>query len=95
MNHWAKALAILVTATPSLVLGEDFKTVSGKEYKDAIITRVESDGIVLRTHSAIVKLYLSLRANSRNGASGASEIDGCAVRVAARESGDERVNFRA
>jgi len=41
------------------MLGEDFKTISGKEYKDAIISRVEPDGIVLRTHSAIVKLYFS------------------------------------
>src|SRR5438093_12369679 len=37
--------------------------------------------------------FLSFRAKSRNGASGASDIDGCAARVAARESGDERVNL--
>src|SRR5207249_4461634 len=30
---------------------------------------------------------------SRNGASGTSDIDGCAPRVAERESGDERVNL--
>jgi hypothetical protein len=55
----ATSLAILVTLTASLALGEDFKTISGKEYKDAIISRVEPDGIVLKTHSAIVKLYFS------------------------------------
>lgn len=38
---------------------EDFKTITGKEYKDAVISRVEPDGIVLRTHSAVVKLYFS------------------------------------
>ena len=59
MKDWATALAILVTLTASLALGEDFKTINGKEYKDAIISRVEPDGIVLRTHSAIVKLYFS------------------------------------
>src|SRR6266436_2858657 len=31
------------------------------------------------------------QAPSRNGASGTSDMDGCAARVAARESGDERV----
>src|SRR5256885_9449550 len=36
---------------------------------------------------------LSFRAKSRNGAKGESDIDGCAARVAARESGDERVNL--
>jgi len=36
--------------------------------------------------------FLSFRAKSRNEASGTSDIDGCAARVAARESGDERVN---
>ena len=36
---------------------------------------------------------LSFRAESRNGASGTSDMDGCAVKVAARESGDERVNL--
>jgi hypothetical protein len=30
---------------------------------------------------------------ARNGASGASNMDGCAAMVAARESGEERVNL--
>ena len=59
MNYSATALAILITLTASLLLGEDFKTITGKEYKDAIISRIEPDGIVLRTHSAIVKVYFS------------------------------------
>lgn len=59
MNDWSTALAIVVTVTASLVLGEDFKTINGKEYKDAIVSRVEADGIVLRTHSAVVKVYFS------------------------------------
>ena len=36
-------------------------------------------------------LTLSIRAKSRNGASGTSDMDGNAARVAARESGDEQV----
>jgi len=55
----ATALAIVVTLTASVAMGEDFKTIKGREYNDAIISRVEPDGIVLRTRSAIVKLYFS------------------------------------
>jgi len=43
----------------SLAIAEDFRTIRGKEYKDATVSRVEPDGIVLRTKSAIVKLYFS------------------------------------
>ena len=45
--------------TASIVLAEDFTTVSGKEYKDAIISRVEHDGIVLKTKSGISKVYFA------------------------------------
>ena len=48
---------MLTVLTASLALAEDFKTINGKEYKDAIISRVEPDGIVLRMKSGIVKLY--------------------------------------
>ena len=41
----------------SLALAEDFKTISGKIYKDATISRVEADGIVLRTKTGITKVY--------------------------------------
>ena len=50
-------LAILVVLSVSIALGEDFKTTNGKEYKDATITRVEGDGIVIRTKTGISKLY--------------------------------------
>ncbi len=59
MKHWQTALATLAALSASLALGEDFKTIQGKEYKDAIVIRVEADGIVLRTKSGIVKLYFS------------------------------------
>jgi hypothetical protein len=52
-------LAILALLPATLALAEDFKTISGKLYKDATIVRVEADGIVLRTKSGIVKRYFS------------------------------------
>ena len=50
-------LAALTVLSASLALAEDFKTINGKEYKDATITRVESDGIMLRTKTGISKVY--------------------------------------
>lgn len=41
----------------SLAVAEDFKTVSGKIYNDATISRVEADGIVLKTKTGISKVY--------------------------------------
>jgi hypothetical protein len=52
-------LAILATLSASFALGEDFTTLKGKEYKDATITRVEPDGIVLKTKSGISKVYFA------------------------------------
>ncbi len=48
---------ILVACVASVALGEDFKTTEGKEYKDVTVSRIEPDGIVLRTRSEISKLY--------------------------------------
>ena len=48
---------ILTALSASLALGDDFRTIRGKEYKDATVSRIEPDGIVLRTKSGIVKLY--------------------------------------
>src|SRR5262245_36118572 len=53
------ALAMFATLTASLALAEDFKTVNGKEYKDATVSRVESDGIVLKGKSGITKVYFT------------------------------------
>ena len=54
---WATTLAILAVLSASLALAEDFKTINGKVYKDATISRVEADGIVLRTKMGISKVY--------------------------------------
>jgi hypothetical protein len=52
-------LAILASLSASLALAEDFKTVSGKIYKDATISHVEADGLVLRTKTGISKVYFA------------------------------------
>ena len=57
MKHWHTSPAIIAVLFASLALAEDFKTIKGKEYKDATIIRVEADGIVLRTKTGISKVY--------------------------------------
>ena len=59
VKYWRTALAILAALSASLALAEDFKTINGKEYKNAEVSRVEPDGIVLRTKSGISKLYFT------------------------------------
>jgi hypothetical protein len=54
-----KALTFLILCFTSATFAEDFKTVSGKEYKDATITRVEPDGIVVKTNSGVTKVYFT------------------------------------
>lgn len=58
MNYWQVTLAILALSL-SPAVAEDFKTVSGKEYKNATVSRVEPDGIVLRTKTGISKVYFA------------------------------------
>jgi hypothetical protein len=50
---WLHAQA-LPAQTPT---AGDFKTVDGKEYKNATVSRVEPDGVVLRNKSGITKVY--------------------------------------
>src|SRR6266496_3145145 len=57
MNPRNTIIAILAALSVSLALADDFKTNSGKEYKDAIVTRTEPDGIVVKAKSGISKLY--------------------------------------
>lgn len=52
-------IAVLVTLSTSLALADDFKTTAGKEYKDATVTHVEPDGIVVRSKSGISKIYFA------------------------------------
>ena len=50
-------LVILAALSTSLALADDFKTVAGKEYKNATVTHVEPDGIVVKSKSGISKIY--------------------------------------
>ena len=43
----------------SITPADDFKTINGKEYKDATVSRVEPNGIVLKTKSGISKVYFT------------------------------------
>jgi hypothetical protein len=52
-----KLFTILLLCFTSGAFAEDFKTVNGKEYKDATVTRVDPDGIVVKTKSGITKVY--------------------------------------
>jgi hypothetical protein len=49
----------LIVCFAPIALADDFKTINGKEYKSATVSRVESDGIVLRTKSGITKVYFT------------------------------------
>ena len=57
VKHWKARLAILAVLSVSLAVAEDFKTINGKIYKDATISRVEADGLILRTKTGISKVY--------------------------------------
>jgi len=59
LKSWHAMLAISATLSASVALAEDFKTVSGKVYKDATVSRVEADGIELKTKTGISKVYFT------------------------------------
>jgi hypothetical protein len=55
----AKVLTFCILFVASVGFSEDFKTVNGTEYKDATISRIEPDGIVVKTKSGITKVYFA------------------------------------
>ena len=59
VKHRQIALAIFASLSASIALADDFKTIEGKEYKNAIVSRIEPDGIVLKTKSGITKVYFT------------------------------------
>ncbi len=54
-----RLLTVLILSFISVALADDFKTLSGKEYKDVIVSRVEPDGIVLTGKAGISKVYFT------------------------------------
>jgi sRNA-binding protein len=59
MKPQKTTIAILAALSASLALADDFKTQDGKEYKGATVTRVEPDGVVVKTKTGISKLYFA------------------------------------
>jgi hypothetical protein len=60
VKYWKTAVAMVAAVlSASLALAEDFKTIDGKEYKKAKVSRIEPDGIVLLTKSGISKVYFT------------------------------------
>src|SRR6266704_5623694 len=59
VKYCGTTVVILAVLFASLALSEDFKTTNGKVYKDATVSRVEGDGIVLRTEAGISKVYFT------------------------------------
>src|SRR5882724_1659299 len=56
-NCKMKVVASLILCLTTVALADDFKLIDGKEYKNVTVSRVEPDGIVLRTKSGISKIY--------------------------------------
>jgi hypothetical protein len=56
-DNVSKVVLAILALCASFALAEDFKTVSGRVYKDVTVSRVEADGIVLRTKTGISKIY--------------------------------------
>ena len=54
-----KVLTFSILFVAFAAFAEDFKTTDGKEYKDVTLTRVEPDGIVIKTKSGMSKLYFA------------------------------------
>jgi hypothetical protein len=56
MKHWKTTLAVFATVCASLAVADDIKTVNGKEYKNATVSRVEPDGIMIKFSGGLVKI---------------------------------------
>src|SRR5206468_2451702 len=55
----AVVILAMVLVALQFAFADDFKTINGKEYKNVKVSRVEPDGIVLRTKTGISKLYFT------------------------------------
>ncbi|MFZ0916715.1 MAG: thioredoxin family protein [Candidatus Udaeobacter sp.] len=52
-----KVVVSLILCLTTVAVADDFKLINGKEYKNVTVSRIEPDGIVLRTKSGISKIY--------------------------------------
>jgi hypothetical protein len=92
VKYWQTALGILAALSVSLALADDFKTISGKEYKNATVSRVEPDGIVLVYRSGVTKVYFTdlPKEVQRRFGYDADKIE--AERAAARAAEEKRID---
>ena len=54
-----RLFTFLILPFVSVAFSDDFKTLAGKEYKDATVSRVEPDGLVLTSKTGISKVYFT------------------------------------
>jgi hypothetical protein len=54
-----KLFIFLLLSLAAAAFSEDFTTVNGKQYKDATVTRIEPDGVVVKTNSGVTKIYFT------------------------------------
>ena len=59
MKYCRTTVVVLAVLVASLALSEDFKTINGRVYKDATVSRIEADGIELKTKTGISKVYFT------------------------------------
>jgi len=59
VKYCRTTVVILAVLFASLALSEDFKTTNGKVYKDGTVSRIDGDGIVLKTEAGISKVYFT------------------------------------
>ena len=52
-----KILTFLIACLASVALADDFRAIDGKEYNNVTVSRVEPDGIVLKTKYGVSKVY--------------------------------------
>jgi hypothetical protein len=53
------ACIFIIASFAAVALADDLQTVNGKEYKNATVSRVEADGIVIKSKSGITKIYFT------------------------------------
>jgi len=54
-----KVLTFSIVSFVSTAVADDFTTTNGREHKDATVTRIEPDGIVIKSKSGITKVYFT------------------------------------
>jgi hypothetical protein len=59
VKYLRTTVAAFAVLFASFAFSEDFKTTDGRTYKEATVSSVEADGIVLKTKTGISKVYFA------------------------------------